>query len=589
MKLALSSSDNQSIKSVCLHKLQASSQKIYQESELVSILKQILNISPERKYNKGEVINIIERINDSSSTQVKDKLREQEQYISQLQKEKAKLKEQVEINKQDISQLQMEIINANNKIKQLEEEIKISKEVNSKLQDKLDYDEALKRHDGSNTGIPTSKTPINKKKVIPNGRVRTGRKVGGQVGHPKAKVKIPEKIDQILYHSLDKCNHCGSSNLEAVKKEDGSCQDFQSTYEVDVVVQTVVTEHRHPFYICKDCGKICCAEHNKAVVSYGPNVQSMILGATNVCNVPVNKVIRLLEGLTEGQVKPSEGYICSLQRKAAKKLMPFYRDLRGELIQRHMLYWDDTVARINGKNGCLRVYLDERMAYYCAHEHKDLAGVLDDLVLTELTEDTIVMHDHNIINYNEIFKHQNVECNAHLLRDFKKVANDTGGDIYQKLIKLIQNTIKKRKKLIEAGETCFTKKDTDKFFNKLKKLLTKAEKHAENNTNPYIQKTEKALVKRLNKHGDNYFRWVRDFSIPITNNLSERAIRNLKSKQNASGQFKNIKSAENFAIIKSFTETSRKNGINEFKALRRLMAGNPYTVREILSFQPDTG
>ena len=87
----------------------------------------------------------------------------------------------------------------------------------------------------------------------------------------------------------------------------------------------------------------------------------------------------------------------------------------------------------------------------------------------------------------------------------------------------------------------------------------------------------------------NYFRWVRDFSIPTTNNLSERAIRNLKSKQNASGQFKNIKSAENFAIIKSFTETSGKNGINEFKALRRLMTGNPYTVREILSFQPETG
>ena len=67
MKLALSSSDNQSIKSVCLHKLQASSQKIYQESELVSILKQILDISPEKKYNKGEVINIVERINGAPS------------------------------------------------------------------------------------------------------------------------------------------------------------------------------------------------------------------------------------------------------------------------------------------------------------------------------------------------------------------------------------------------------------------------------------------------------------------------------------------------------------------------------------------
>ena len=150
----------------------------------------------------------------------------------------------------------------------------------------------------------------------------------------------------------------------------------------------------------------------------------------------MNKTIRLLENLTEGQTKPSEGYICSLQRKADKKLMPFYRDLHRELIQQPILYWGNTVARINGKNGCLRVYLKERMAYYCVHKHKDLASVLDDLVLTELTENTVVMHDHNIINYNEIFKYQNIECNAHLLRDFKKVANDTGCDIYQKLIKV---------------------------------------------------------------------------------------------------------------------------------------------------------
>lgn len=59
--------------------------------------------------------------------------------------------------------------------------------------------EALKREvarlngilaiDGTNSGTPTSKTPINKEKVIPNARVRTGRKRGGQPGHPKAKLK----------------------------------------------------------------------------------------------------------------------------------------------------------------------------------------------------------------------------------------------------------------------------------------------------------------------------------------------------------------------------------------------------------------
>ena len=34
--------------------------------------------------------------------------------------------------------------------------------------------------DGTNAGIPTSQTPINKKKIIPNSRKNTGGKIGGK-------------------------------------------------------------------------------------------------------------------------------------------------------------------------------------------------------------------------------------------------------------------------------------------------------------------------------------------------------------------------------------------------------------------------
>ena len=37
--------------------------------------------------------------------------------------------------------------------------------------------------DGTNSGIPTSQTPINKKKVIPNSRKKTDNKIGGQINH----------------------------------------------------------------------------------------------------------------------------------------------------------------------------------------------------------------------------------------------------------------------------------------------------------------------------------------------------------------------------------------------------------------------
>ena len=49
-----------------------------------------------------------------------------------------------------------------------------------------------------------------------------------------------------------------------------------------------------------------------------------------------------------------------------------------------------------------------------------------------------------------------------------------------------------------------------------------------------------------------------------------------------SGQFYSEQTANNYAVIKSYIETCRRNGINEMQALQRLADGNPYTVQEIL-------
>lgn len=55
---------------------------------------------------------------------------------------------------------------------------------------------ALLNIDGTNHGIPTSMTPIHKKKIIPNTREKSNKVKGGQIGHKKHKLeRFEDELD----------------------------------------------------------------------------------------------------------------------------------------------------------------------------------------------------------------------------------------------------------------------------------------------------------------------------------------------------------------------------------------------------------
>ena len=76
--------------------------------------------------------------------------------------------------------------------------------------------------------------------------------------------------------------------------------------------------------------------------------------------------------------------------------------------------------------------------------------------------------------------------------------------------------------------------------------------------------------------------WAHDFSLPSTNNNSEKNIRPVKSKLKISGQFQNINYLKHYATIRSYIETCKKNGINIIDACAKLMNDNPYVFSEII-------
>lgn len=455
------------------------------------------------------------------------------------------------------------------------------------LQNRLAHAEALLNHDGSNTGTPTSRTPINKNKVIPNSRRNTGKPKGGQIGHTKAPLEAPDESEttDTVGHPLQDDECCPKCMLTDCIPTGES----EVKYEYDVRIKVVKIKHEFFYYECNNCGTVFRSQippNLKEKVQYGSGLQAFALSLTNTVNAAMNKASMFLAGITGGELTPCEGYIAKLQTRAAKGLRQFREDLKLVLITRKIVYWDDTVIFILAQRACFRFYGDESIAYYTAHAHKDMESLDDDNVLNLLTSDTKTMHDHNTINYSDKYSFENIECNQHLQRDCQKNTDDTCHQWSDDLKERIGKTIKDRNDSIARGEESFSEAYVNEFHRKVDECLENGWK--ENKADPcnYGASFEQTLLNRIAKYRRNYFLWVEDFSLPTTNNLSERGLRGIKSHMKISGQFESEAAADNHALNRTYIETCRRNGINEINALQRLCEGNPYTVAEIFSASP---
>ena len=58
-------------------------------------------------------------------------------------------------------------------------------------------------------------------------------------------------------------------------------------------------------------------------------------------------------------------------------------------------------------------------------------------------------------------------------------------------------------------------------------------------------------------------------------------MRGIKSKMKVSGQFQNIDRAVDYVNIRSYIETCRLYGKNEYDCLSKLIEGKPYTFAEL--------
>ena len=136
----------------------------------------------------------------------------------------------------------------------------------------------------------------------------------------------------------------------------------------------------------------------------------------------------------------------------------------------------------------------------------------------------------------------------------------------------------------DAGFATLTTGDLDRFQQCYLRIVSTG--YAQNPaTKPLVEpkrrgrrKQSKALnlLDRFRDHPDSILAFMRDFSVPFDNNLSERDLRMMKLRQKISGTFRNFNALVDFCRIRGYVSTARKNRINALDALQRVFLGNPF-------------
>lgn len=86
------------------------------------------------------------------------------------------------------------------------------------------------------------------------------------------------------------------------------------------------------------------------------------------------------------------------------------------------------------------------------------------------------------------------------------------------------------------------------------------------------------LLDRFIAYRDDILRFASDFNVPFTNNNADQAVRMMKVKQKISGCFRGEQGATDFATIRSYIATMKKQGQNIMDALAAAVSGNPFPV-----------
>ncbi len=384
------------------------------------------------------------------------------------------------------------------------------------------------------------------------------KKLGAPVGHPGHFRKIPEHLDVIEEVTLESCPICGSKDIN-------ECDGIEEHIQEDIVLpRPQVTKYRRHHFWCKKCKKVVSGKGKEELPnSYiGPKAKSVAAFLKYVVKVSNNDIKKIFEELCGLRIAAST--VGGFNNQARNKCLPVYEALKEKVKSAPYIHADETGCPVNGKNYWDWIFATTTVCLHVIHESRG-QKVVEEILGKKYGG--ILITDF-LSAYNKIEAKDKQRCLVHLLRDLKKVLECTNHDdpnhIYcQRLKDTIQMAV-------ELSERYNEDEIHEKEFIKESKALNESLKDFQF---PDPQKSIiKRIAKRLLRHKDEIFTFLKYKGLPYHNNFAERMIRPSVLLRKITFGHRSANGILNHNVLMSILQTGKLNGRESIPLVKDILA-----------------
>jgi transposase len=425
--------------------------------------------------------------------------------------------------------------------------------------------------DSHNSSKPPSSDSPFTKPAPKSLRGKSGRKPGGQQGHPGSTLAQVSDPNERVRHEPGRCVGCGADLMDAPEVGVERRQVF------DLPPMTVrVIEHQLIARRC-GCGATTCGvapDGVTAPVQYGSRITAIIVYLYVGQFLSKKRTAQALAELFGTPV--CEGTVATMTKRAADGLDDFLGRLTDRLAEAEVAGFDETGLRVAGKLHWVHCARTGKYTLITCHPKRGTTGIDAADVLGRFHG--VAVHD-AWAPYDTYLDVEHQLCCAHALRELAGVTDTAPPDADWCWATQAAGALVAMQRLVTAAiAACAEAVDPDALDTQIQLYrsaaligLTQTAARA----NPLMKK-HNALARRLIDRQDDYLRFTTDWRIPADNNGSERDIRMIKLRQKVSGCLRTLTGAKQFCAIRSYLSTAAKHGRNLFDALVMLAEGRPW-------------